>query len=68
MLTGTSCRFSVRFCAVTVTASRVTARSSGGVGVSCAKAVETIARQIAAASGTRARVAARARSGYCVCV
>ena len=48
VLIGTFCRFSVRFCAVTVMVSRVAAsRSAAGVGVgaaSCAKAADPTAR------------------------
>jgi hypothetical protein len=61
MLIGTFCRFSVRFCAVTVTALSVAtffcvvgvASGAGVWAASCAKAVPVMARQIAAASGNR---------------
>src|SRR5687768_3348028 len=61
MLIGTFCRFSVRFCEVTVTVSSTTASRSvalcGVVGAavvaSCANAGEAKARQIAAVSGKR---------------
>jgi hypothetical protein len=58
MLIGTFCRFSSRFCAVTVTVPRPAVRSSGffgaSVGASCATATELIARQTATASAARA--------------
>ena len=72
MLTGTFCRFSVRFCAVTVTALSVaTFCSAAGVvpvgawvwPVSCAKAAELMAKQIAAASGNRFNLARRVPAG-----
>jgi hypothetical protein len=48
MLIGTFCRFSVRFCAVTVIVSRVAASvffcGSGAGAASCAKAAEPTAR------------------------
>ena len=68
MLIGTFCRFSVRFCAVTVTTPSVVVFcfaagvASGGADwpVSCATAGAAMARQMAAASGTRINAARRA--------
>ena len=68
MLIGTFCRFSVRFCAVTVTTPSVVVfcfagevvSGGGDCPVSCATAGAAMARQMAVASGNRTNLARRA--------
>jgi hypothetical protein len=65
MLIGTFCRFSLRFCAVTVTASSVAALFSE---LSCATTDALMARLMAMVNGTRVKRVAERCSGLADCL